>query len=164
MSRDDRDVYDVPVAIVGMGPRDSTDEAWQVSRARLERAIATPAWLAPDTSGPPSWRRPASSAPSPRPTRCRCPHSGWSGTLVAGPRLLAHDVEENERLSSHGLSDLVRNRAAAPGGAVVGVVVATSTCGVLAVAALVPALVPLLAIPVAVAPLARSTHPGVGSP
>ena len=85
---------------------------------------------------------------------------GWSCTLIAGSTLLTDDVEENERPAVQGLSDLVMNLAAALGGAVAGVIVATSTYGVLCIAALVP----VLAIPLAVLWLARPTQPGVGSP
>ena len=85
---------------------------------------------------------------------------GWSFTLIAGSTLLTDDIGENERPAVQGLSDLVMNLAAALGGAVAGVIVATSTYGVLCLAALVP----VLAIPVCAAWLTRSGRPAPGSP
>jgi hypothetical protein len=37
----------VPVAVFGMGPRSDTEEAWQRSRSRLDRALAKRGWLTP---------------------------------------------------------------------------------------------------------------------
>jgi menaquinone-dependent protoporphyrinogen oxidase len=37
----------VPVAIFGMGPRRDDEEAWQRSRAQLDRALARLPWLVP---------------------------------------------------------------------------------------------------------------------
>ena len=37
----------VPVAVFGMGPRSDTEDAWQRSRAQLDRALAKRSWLAP---------------------------------------------------------------------------------------------------------------------
>ena len=39
----------VPVAVFGMGPRSGTDDAWQRSRAQLDRALAKRGWLDPVT-------------------------------------------------------------------------------------------------------------------
>mgnify|MGYP000414379435 CR=1 FL=1 len=85
---------------------------------------------------------------------------GWSFTLIAGSTLLTDDIGENERPAVQGLSDLVMNLAAALGGAVAGVIVATSTYGVLCLAALVP----VLAIPVCAAWLTQTGRPAPGSP
>ncbi len=41
----------VPVAVFGMGPRRDADEAWQRSRAQLDRALAKHAWLVPVAVG-----------------------------------------------------------------------------------------------------------------
>ena len=37
----------MPVAVFAMGPRTDTDEAWQHSRAQLDRALAKRNWLTP---------------------------------------------------------------------------------------------------------------------
>jgi len=37
----------VPVAVFAMGPRRDTEDAWQSSRAQLDRALARYGWLAP---------------------------------------------------------------------------------------------------------------------
>ena len=37
----------VPVAVFGMGPREDTAQAWQRSRAQLDRALARRGWLTP---------------------------------------------------------------------------------------------------------------------
>ncbi len=37
----------VPVAVFGMGPRSDTEDAWQRSRAQLDRALAKRGWLDP---------------------------------------------------------------------------------------------------------------------
>jgi len=85
---------------------------------------------------------------------------GWSCTLIAGSTLLTDDIGENERPAVQGLSDLVMNLAAAAGGVVAGVIVATSTYGVLCLVALVP----VLAIPLAAAWLTRSpSRPPTGA-
>jgi MFS family permease len=85
---------------------------------------------------------------------------GWSFTLIAGSTLITDDVGENERPAVQGLSDLVMNLAAAGGGAVAGVIVATSTYATLCLAALVP----VLAIPLCAAWLTRAARQGAGSP
>ena len=48
LRRHRRELHDVPFAIFGLGPRNSTDDAWERSRAALDRAIAKHAWLGPD--------------------------------------------------------------------------------------------------------------------
>lgn len=74
---------------------------------------------------------------------------GWSFTLIAGSTLVSDDVEENERPSVQGLSDLCMNVAAAGGGAVAGFIVAGASYAVLCAVAAVPvlALVALTASP-----------------
>lgn len=42
-----RELAAVPVAVFGMGPRSDTEEAWQRSRSRLDRALAKRGWLTP---------------------------------------------------------------------------------------------------------------------
>ena len=42
-----RELAAVPVAVFGMGPRNDTEEAWQHSRAQLDRALAKRGWLNP---------------------------------------------------------------------------------------------------------------------
>jgi menaquinone-dependent protoporphyrinogen oxidase len=37
----------VPVAVFGMGPRSDDEEAWQRSRAQLDRALAKRPWFVP---------------------------------------------------------------------------------------------------------------------
>jgi menaquinone-dependent protoporphyrinogen oxidase len=39
----------VPVAVFGIGPRTDTEDAWQRSRAQLDRALAKRGWLDPVT-------------------------------------------------------------------------------------------------------------------
>ena len=65
---------------------------------------------------------------------------GWSFTLIAGSTLVSDDVEENERPSVQGLSDLCMNVAAAVGGAFAGFIVAGSSYAVLCAVAIVPVL------------------------
>ena len=65
---------------------------------------------------------------------------GWSCTLIAGSTLLTDDVEEAERPSVQGLSDLTRNLAAAVGGAIAGVVVSDSSSAMLCAVAAIPVL------------------------
>ncbi|MBI1378705.1 MAG: MFS transporter [Frankiales bacterium] len=65
---------------------------------------------------------------------------GWSCTLIAGSTMVTDDIAENERPAVQGLSDLVMNLAAAGGGVVAGVVVATSSYSVLCAVAAVPVL------------------------
>jgi len=74
---------------------------------------------------------------------------GWSCTLVAGSTLVTDDVEQSERPSVQGLSDLSMNVAAAAGGAVAGLVVASSSYAVLCAVAAIPvvALVVLALLP-----------------
>jgi len=66
---------------------------------------------------------------------------GWSFTLIAGSTLVSDDVEENERPSVQGLSDLCMNLAAAVGGAVAGFIVAGASYAVLCAVAVVPVLI-----------------------
>lgn len=66
---------------------------------------------------------------------------GWSFTLIAGSTLVSDDVEENERPSVQGLSDLCMNVAAAGGGAIAGFVVAGASYAVLCAVAVVPVLI-----------------------
>jgi len=42
-----RELAAVPVAVFAMGPRTDTEEAWQRSRAQLDRALAKRDWLSP---------------------------------------------------------------------------------------------------------------------
>ena len=42
-----RELAAVQVAVFGMGPRSDTEEAWQRSRSRLDRALAKRGWLTP---------------------------------------------------------------------------------------------------------------------
>jgi len=72
---------------------------------------------------------------------------GWSCTLIAGSTLVTDEVDEDERPSVQGLSDLSMNAAGAVGGAVAGVVVYVWSYGVLCAVAAVP----LAALVVAVA-------------
>jgi MFS family permease len=65
---------------------------------------------------------------------------GWSCTLIAGSTLVTDDVRENERPSVQGLSDLVMNLSAAVGGAIAGVIVATSSYAVLCAVTALPVL------------------------
>ena len=41
------DLAEVPVAVFGMGPRSDDEEAWQRSRAQLDRALAKRPWFVP---------------------------------------------------------------------------------------------------------------------
>ncbi|MFN8167562.1 MAG: MFS transporter [Candidatus Nanopelagicales bacterium] len=63
---------------------------------------------------------------------------GWSCTLIAGSTLLVEDVDAGDRPAVQGASDLSMNIAGALGGAVAGLVVATSSYAVLCWVALVP--------------------------
>jgi MFS family permease len=65
---------------------------------------------------------------------------GWSFTLIAGSTLVTDDVEENERPSVQGLSDLAMNVAAAGGGAVAGFIVAGASYALLCAVATIPVL------------------------
>jgi len=47
LKRHRRELAAVPVAVFGMGPRNDTEEAWQRSRAQLDRALARRGWLNP---------------------------------------------------------------------------------------------------------------------
>jgi len=47
LKRHRRELADVPVAVFAMGPRTDTAEAWQHSRAQLDRALAKHGWLTP---------------------------------------------------------------------------------------------------------------------
>lgn len=77
---------------------------------------------------------------------------GWSFTLIAGSTLVSDDVEENERPSVQGLSDLCMNLAAAAGGAIAGFIVAGSSYAVLCAVAVVPV---LLLVAMAASPAMR---------
>ena len=66
---------------------------------------------------------------------------GWSCTLIAGSTLLTDDVDQADRPSVQGLSDLVMNLAGAIGGVIAGIIVLTSSYTVLCFAALIPVLV-----------------------
>ncbi|MFC6236582.1 MFS transporter [Longivirga aurantiaca] len=77
---------------------------------------------------------------------------GWSFTLIAGSTLVSDDVEENERPSVQGLSDLCMNLAAAVGGAIAGFIVAGSSYAVLCAVAVVPV---LLLVAMAASPAMR---------
>src|SRR3974390_1114800 len=47
LKRHQRELAAVPVAVFGTGPRNDTEEAWQRSRAQLDRALARRGWLNP---------------------------------------------------------------------------------------------------------------------
>jgi menaquinone-dependent protoporphyrinogen oxidase len=47
LRRHRRELPGMAVAVFGMGPRADTADAWQRSRAQLDRALARRAWLAP---------------------------------------------------------------------------------------------------------------------
>ena len=47
LRRHRRELAAVPVAVFAMGPRTDTEEAWQRSRAQLDRALAKRDWLHP---------------------------------------------------------------------------------------------------------------------
>ncbi len=47
LRRHRRELAAVPVAVFAMGPRTDTEEAWQRSRAQLDRALAKRDWLNP---------------------------------------------------------------------------------------------------------------------
>jgi len=47
LRRHRRELAAGPVAVFGMGPRQDTEEAWQRSRAQLDRALARRGWLNP---------------------------------------------------------------------------------------------------------------------
>jgi len=66
---------------------------------------------------------------------------GWSFTLIAGSTLLTEQVEQAERPSVQGLSDLVMNIAGAVGGVIAGLIVVNSSYTVLCLAAIAPVLV-----------------------
>jgi MFS family permease len=63
---------------------------------------------------------------------------GWSCTLIAGSTLLTDDLDQADRPSVQGLSDLIMNLSAAVGGVIAGVIVAYASYGALCVAAVVP--------------------------
>ena len=65
---------------------------------------------------------------------------GWSATLVAGSTLLVESVDVDERPSLQGVSDLLMNAAGAFGGAVSGIIIATSGYAMLCLIASVPVL------------------------
>lgn len=47
LKRHRAELTSVPVAVFGMGPRSDDEDAWQHSRAQLDRALARRAWLVP---------------------------------------------------------------------------------------------------------------------
>ena len=47
LKRHRRELAGVPVAVFGMGPRSDTPDAWQRSRAQLDRALGKHDWLSP---------------------------------------------------------------------------------------------------------------------
>jgi menaquinone-dependent protoporphyrinogen oxidase len=49
LRRHRRELSGLPVAVFGMGPRTDTEEAWQHSRAQLDKALARRGWLTPVT-------------------------------------------------------------------------------------------------------------------
>jgi len=63
---------------------------------------------------------------------------GWSCTLIAGSTLLTDDLDQADRPSVQGLSDLIMNLSAAVGGIIAGVIVAYASYGALCAAAVVP--------------------------
>jgi len=63
---------------------------------------------------------------------------GWSCTLIAGSTLLTDDLDQADRPSVQGLSDLIMNLSAAVGGVIAGVIVAYASYGALCAAAVVP--------------------------
>ena len=79
---------------------------------------------------------------------------GWSCTLIAGSTIVTDEVDAAERPAVQGLSDLAMNAAGALGGIVAGLVVLVSSYAVLCFAALVP----LVALAVAVASPACRAH------
>jgi MFS family permease len=63
---------------------------------------------------------------------------GWSATLVAGSTLLVESLAVEDRPSIQGVSDLLMNAAGALGGAVSGIIIATSSYAVLCLVASLP--------------------------
>jgi len=63
---------------------------------------------------------------------------GWSCTLIAGSTLLTDDLDQADRPSVQGLSDLIMNLSAAVGGVIAGVIVAYASYGALCAAAVLP--------------------------
>lgn len=63
---------------------------------------------------------------------------GWSATLVAGSTLLVESLPVEDRASIQGVSDLLMNAAGAVGGAVSGIIIATSSYAMLCFAACLP--------------------------
>lgn len=51
LRRHRRELASVPVAVFGMGPRRDDEEAWQGSRAQLDRALSRRSWLVPVAVG-----------------------------------------------------------------------------------------------------------------
>jgi len=58
--------------------------------------------------------------------------------LIAGSTLLTDDLDQADRPSVQGLSDLIMNLSAAVGGVIAGVIVAYVSYGALCAAAVVP--------------------------
>ena len=79
---------------------------------------------------------------------------GWSCTLIAGSTMVTDEVGAAERPSVQGLSDLTMNAAGAIGGVVAGVVVLMSSYAALCAVALLP----VVALGVAVAIPACRAH------
>ena len=63
---------------------------------------------------------------------------GWSCTLIAGSTMLAESIPTHIKASAQGANDLVMNLAAAGGGALAGVIIATLSYGWLCLIAAVP--------------------------
>jgi menaquinone-dependent protoporphyrinogen oxidase len=49
LKRHRKELLNVPVAVFGMGPRNSSEDAWRRSRGQLDRALAKREWLRPAT-------------------------------------------------------------------------------------------------------------------
>ena len=58
--------------------------------------------------------------------------------MIAGSTLLTDDLDQADRPSVQGLSDLIMNLSAAVGGIIAGVIVAYASYGALCAAAIVP--------------------------
>jgi predicted MFS family arabinose efflux permease len=63
---------------------------------------------------------------------------GWSATLVAGSTLLVESLQVEDRPSIQGVSDLLMNAAGALGGAISGIIIATSSYAMLCFIASLP--------------------------
>ena len=65
---------------------------------------------------------------------------GWSATIVSGSTLLAESLDPADRPAAQGASDLMMNGSGALGGVVAGIIIATSSYGVLCAVAAIPIL------------------------